>query len=203
VTPEIAETLGLTETHGALVAGVMPGAPAEAAGIETGDLITGFGDQKVREMRDLPRIVAETEVGKEVDIDILRGGKAKTLRIKVARLDDTKSAAKATSPKKLPVIEKTQVLGLDLTALTPETREHFKVRSDVTGVLVSDVSPSSAAADKGIRPGDVVIEVAQLPVKTPKDVVERVAAEKKAGRKSVLMRLSTESGASFVALPIE
>jgi serine protease Do len=203
VTPEIAATLGLTETHGALVAGVAPGAPAAAAGIETGDLITSFNGQKVREMRDLPRIVAETEVGKEVPIELLRRGKAKTLTIKVAQLEDQKAAAKSTQPKKLPAIEKMQVLGLDLTVLTPEMRDHFKVGADVTGVLISDVSPSSTAADKGIRPGDVIIEVAQVPVKTPKDVAARVAAEKKAGRKSVLIRLSTGGGASFVALPIE
>jgi serine protease Do len=154
-------------------------------------------------MRDLPRIVAETEVGKEVPIELLRRGKAKTLTIKVAQLEDQKAAAKSTQPKKLPAIEKMQVLGLDLTVLTPEMRDHFKVGADVTGVLISDVSPSSTAADKGIRPGDVIIEVAQVPVKTPKDVAARVAAEKKAGRKSVLIRLSTGGGASFVALPIE
>ncbi|HEX7776078.1 MAG TPA: Do family serine endopeptidase, partial [Parvibaculum sp.] len=157
VTPEIAETLGLSDLHGALVAGVTPGAPAEAAGIEAGDLITGFDGQAVREMRDLPRIVAETEVGKQVSVDLLRGGKKKTVQITVARLDDDKTAAK-TEAKKSPVVEKTQVLGLDLTALTDEAREHFKVKADVTGVLISDVSPSSAAADKGIRPGDVIVD---------------------------------------------
>ncbi|HEX7776496.1 MAG TPA: PDZ domain-containing protein, partial [Parvibaculum sp.] len=193
---------GLSDLHGALVAGVTPGAPAEAAGIEAGDLITGFDGQAVREMRDLPRIVAETEVGKQVSVDLLRGGKKKTVKITVARLDDDKTAAK-TEAKKSPVVEKTQVLGLDLTALTDEAREHFKVKADVTGVLISDVSPSSAAADKGIRPGDVIVDVAQAPVKTPKDVVAEVAAEKKAGRRSVLIRLSTEGGPSFVALPIE
>jgi serine protease Do len=203
VTPEIAETLGLSDLHGALVAGVTPGAPAAAAGIETGDLITGFDGQAVREMRDLPRIVAETEVGRQVSVDLLRGGDKKTVKLTVARLDDAKPSAKSVPEKKSPVVEKTQVLGLDLAALTAEAREHFKVKADVTGVLISDVSPSSAAADKGIRPGDVIIEVAQVPVKTPKDVVSEVAAEKKAGRKSVLMRLSTEGGPSFVALPIE
>lgn len=203
VTPEIAATLGLAQSHGALVAGITPGGPAEAAGIETGDLIVGFDGQKIREMRDLPRVVAETETGKQAVIDVIRNGKPKSLSIKVARLQEPKVEETTTPVKKPPVMEKTRALGLDLTALTPEVRAHFNLGPDVGGVLISDVESTSAAADKGIRPGDLIIEVGDAVVKTPHDVIARFAEAKKAGRTSVLLRLSTGGKPHFVALPLQ
>ncbi|MGB3810550.1 MAG: DegQ family serine endoprotease [Parvibaculum sp.] len=203
VTPEIAETLGLKETHGALVAGVTPGGPAEAAGIETGDLIIGFDGQKVQEMRDLPRVVAETDIGKKARIDFIRGGKRTSLQVKVGLLSEPKVAKDKKSPKVPPVMEKTRALGLDLMALTPDVRKHFNLPADATGVLVSDVSPSSAAAEKGIRPGDLIVRVGQVDVTTPKQFVARIAEEKKAGRTSVLLRVVTGKDPRFVAVPVE
>jgi serine protease Do len=203
VTPEIAGTLGLLDPHGALVAGVSPGGPAEAAGIETGDLITGFDGQPIHEMRDLPRIVAETEIGKETDIVIVRSGKEKTLRIKVAKLAETAKTVEKKKAMSPPAMEKTQVLGLDLVTITAEVRDHFKLDKSAEGVLVADVAPSSAAADKGVRPGDIVVEAGQKPVKTPKDVVTAVDATKKAGRKSILLRLSNAGDLRFVVVPLD
>ncbi|WP_293553037.1 Do family serine endopeptidase [Parvibaculum sp.] len=204
VTPEIAQTLGLAETHGALIAGVTPGGPAEAAHMETGDLVVGFDGQKVREMRDLPRIVAETEIGKTTTIDVIRGGDRKSLRIKVAQLKEPglivgKQPVKTAPPK----LEKTKALGLDLVALSDELRERYKLDKSAAGVLVSDVSPDSAAADKGIRPGDLIVRVGQSDVKTPKEIVARIAEEKKAGRTSVLLRVVTGSDTRFVAVPMD
>jgi serine protease Do len=203
VTPEIAETLGLAETHGALIAGVTPGGPAEAAHVETGDLVVGFDGQKVREMRDLPRIVAETEIGKTTSIDVIRGGDRKSLRIKVARLQEPGLAVGKQPVKTAPKLEKTKALGLDLVALSDELRERYKLDKSAAGVLVSDVSPDSAAADKGIRPGDLIVRVGQSDVKTPKDVVSRIAEEKKAGRTSVLLRVMTGKDTRFVAVPMD
>lgn len=203
VTPEIASTLGLPEAHGALVAGLMPGGPAEAAGIETGDLVVGFEGQKIREMRDLPRIVAETDIGKTATIEILRAGKEKSLKVKIGRLPDSDKAETDTPVKKPPEMAKTQALGLDLVAITPDIREHFKLGADAKGVLVADVEPSSDAADKGIRPGDIIIRVGQSDVQTPKQVLAAIAAEKKAGRTSVLLRLLSGGSPRFVALPLK
>ena len=203
VTPEIAETLGLTETHGALIAGVSADGPAAAAGIETGDLVVGFDGRQVREMRDLPRIVAGTEIGKLTAIDVIRGGKPRSLQVKVGRLDTPKLVVGKQPVKAPPKMEKVKALGLDLVALDADVREHYKLDKTATGVLVSDVSPESAAADKGIRPGDLIVRVGQSDVKTPKDVVARLAEEKKAGRTSVLLRVATGNDVRFVAVPVE
>ncbi|MEN6542310.1 DegQ family serine endoprotease [Parvibaculum sp.] len=205
VTQEIAETLGLPQAHGALIAGLTAGGPGEKAGLEAGDLVTGFDGHPVREMRDLPRLVAETEIGKQAEIEILRGGKVKTLTVKVGRLAeaDSKAKTKEKPAAKAPAAEKTKVLGLDLVTVTPDMREHFKLGVDVEGVLVLEVDPTSSAADKGIEPGDVVIRVGQANVRSPKEVVAAVDAEKKAGRTSVLLRLLSGSAPRFVALPLK
>ncbi|HEY4343474.1 MAG TPA: DegQ family serine endoprotease [Parvibaculum sp.] len=203
VTPEIASTLGLDETHGALIAGVTAGGPAEAAGIETGDLVVGFDGQKVHEMRDLPRIVAETEIGKDATIDVIRGGKKKALQVKVGRLDEPKLVVGKQPINVPPKMEKVKALGLDLVALSAAVRDHYKIDKNAKGVLVSDVSPNSSAADKGIRPGDLIVRVGQWDVKTPKDIVARIAEEKKAGKTSVLLRVVTGTDPRFVAVPVE
>ncbi len=203
VTPEIAATLGLAQTHGALIAGVTPGGPAEAAGIQTGDLVVGFDGQKVREMRDLPRIVAETEIGKAAAIEVVRGERTMSLTVKVARLAEPKLVAGKQPVNVPPKAEKVKALGLDLMTLSAEVRNHYKIDKKASGVLVSDVSPESAAADKGIRPGDLIVRVGQWDVKTPKEILARIAEEKKAGRTSVLLRVVTGDVPRFVAVPVE
>lgn len=205
VTSDIAASLGLSQAHGALIAGVAPGGPGEKAGLETGDLVTSFDGHPVREMRDLPRIVAETEIGKQASVEILRAGKVKTVTVKVGHLAeaDTKAKTKEKPAAQPPAAEKTKVLGLDLVTVTPDMRDHFKLGANVEGVLVLEVDPVSDAADKGIEPGDVIIRVGQSNVKTPKEVVAAVEAEKKAGRSSVLLRMLSGSAPRFVALPVK
>jgi serine protease Do len=154
-------------------------------------------------MRDLPRIVAETEIGKTTTIDVIRGGDRKSLRIKVARLQEPKPAVGKQPIEPAPKPEKTKALGLDLVALSDALRERYKLDKSAAGVLVSDVSPDSAAAEKGIRPGDLIIRVGQSDVKTPKEIVARIAEEKKAGRTSVLLRVVTGNDTRFVAVPVD
>ncbi len=203
VTPEIAGTLGLSDPRGALVAGVTPGGPAEASGIEAGDLITGFDGRPIHAMRDLPRIVAETAIGKNAAIEIVREGKERKLKIKVAKLPDTDRAMEEKVAAPPPALAKVKLLGLDLVAITPDIRALYKLDADAQGVLVTDVAPSSVAADKAIKPGDIVVGAAQAEVKTPKEIAAAVEEAKKAGRKSVLLRLRSGGAPRFVALPVE
>jgi serine protease Do len=202
VTKEIAGSLGLSGENGALVAGVTPGGPAAEAGIETGDVIVYFDGRKVREMRDLPRIVAETEIGRNVTAGLLRGGKRIDVEVKVVQLDEGRAEDAEKPAQKEPAATRARALGLDIVTLTPDLRRRFDIGADVSGVLVSGVAPSSAAAEKGVRPGDVIVEVAQRKVGAPGDVVASVAAEKQAGRKSVLLRLLAGGNLRFVAVPI-
>lgn len=203
VSPEIAATLGLADAHGALVAGVTPGGPAAAAGIETGDLVTAFDGQDIREMRDLPRIVAETEIGKQATIVVMRAGKEMRLKIRVAKLVEADEAAVAQKIAPPPAQEKVQILGLDLLAATPDVRARFKLDAGTGGAVVAGVKPSSAAEGKGVKPGDVIVEAGQTPVKGPQDVVAAVNDAKKAGRKSVLLRLLSGGSSRFAAVPVE
>jgi serine protease Do len=204
VTPEISATLGLKDLHGALVAGVADDGPAKAAGIETGDLIVKFDGHDVPEMRDLPRIVAATEIGSKVKVDIIRGGKPKQLTIKVGLLDEGSAEAEAPeAPEKEAEPVKLKALGMEFVAVDKAVRENFNLADGDKGALIVSVSPASAAAEKGLRPGDLIVQVGQKIVTSPQQVVDQVAVEKKEGRKSVLLRIITGGSARFVAVAVE
>ncbi|GAK44837.1 protease Do [Tepidicaulis marinus] len=204
VTDEIAESLGMDEAKGALVAEVTPGGPAEEAGIQAGDVIIDFDGKDVPSMRDLPRIVADTKIGREVETTVLRGGDKVTLEVKVGRLEEAEAKAEgAAKPDADQSNEPTLTLGLALGELNANSRRRFNLPDDVEGVLVTSVDPAGPAAEKGIRPGDVIVEVAQEKVKSPSDVVERVKAEQEKGRRSVLLLVSTAGDLRFIAVRIE
>jgi serine protease Do len=204
VTEEIAETLGLKKAEGALVASVIEDSPAAKAGIKSGDVILEFDDKPVREMRSLPRIVAETEVDKPVKMEIWRDGDDKTLSVSVGELkEDAKVAKRGSSGGSSPTGElRIEELELTLAAITEKTRERFKLKKDAKGVVVTKVDAEGPAGQKEIRPGDVIIEVSQKEVVAPVEVRERISNAKKAGRKSVLLHLEGQNGLRFVAVRI-
>ena len=135
--------------HGALVAGVDDKGPAKPAGIEPGDVIVKFDGHDVKEMHDLPRIVADTPVGKEVDVVVIRKGKEETHKVKIGRLEDGEKLARADAKKDAAPAEKSVVqktLGLELSSLSDDLRKKFKIRDNVKGVLVTGVDPNVASA---------------------------------------------------------
>ncbi len=203
VTEEIAETLGLKEATGALVASVIPGGPAEKAKIEAGDVILRFNNQKVGEMRRLPRIVADTEVGVSVPLEIWRSNKKITLRAEIEELEDTTTevAAKTSDPKKGKE-SSIEELGLKLSSLTAKIRGKYSLEKDAKGVVVTSVDENGPAAEKGIRPGDVIVEISQEEISGPADIKKKVAEAKKSGRKSVLLLIEGQGGLRFVAIRI-
>ncbi len=211
VTDEIAESLGMDEAKGALIGGVTEGGPAEEADLQPGDVILTFDGQDVPEMRDLPRIVADTAVGKTVDVVVLRKDERITVKVKVGRLEEgeklmasSQSGDKGSEGEAGDATESQEILGLTLGEITSQAREQYKIAEDVEGVLVTAVAPGSAAEEKRIAPGDVIVEVGQEKVSTPDDVRQRVDELKKAGRKSALLLISSkESELSFVPLRIE
>lgn len=203
VTEEIAEGLGMDEPKGALVAGVNPDGPAHDAGIEPGDVIVTFDGKDVAEMRDLPKLVAETAIGRNVDIVVLRDGRETELSVEIARLDETEAEVAGSGKEdKEDESGTATVLGLGLSRLTTANRNEYNISDDVDGVVVTYVDPASAAAEKGIRRGDVIVEVAQNDVRSPSDVADRVAEEKASGRKSVLLLLASGGDLRFVAVRI-
>ena len=200
VTEEIAESLGLNSEQGALVASVAEGGPAAKAQIKPGDVILRFDSKLVDEMRRLPRIVAETPIGKEVPVVVWRNENEVRLTVSVGELEETESAAvEAEGEAETGKIES---LGMGLATLSSELRERFELGEDVQGVVVTDVDDASEAASKGVRPGDVIVEVGQEEVRSPADVETRVRNAQKAGRKSVLVLLERAGELRFVAIRI-
>ena len=206
VSDEIADSLNIKPPRGALIAGVDDKGPAKPAGIEPGDVVVKFDGQEIKEMRDLPKIVAGTPVGKSVDVLIIRKGKEEKKTVKLGRLEDEKQASLA--PKKdepaedKPVIKK--ALGLDLANLSDDLRKKHKIKEKVKGVLITGVDPNSAAAEKRLQPGMVIAEVQQQSVKTAAELQERVDKLKKEGKKAVvLLVISPDGDPSFVALSLQ
>ncbi|MBM3565016.1 MAG: PDZ domain-containing protein, partial [Alphaproteobacteria bacterium] len=205
VTDEIAETLGLKTAAGALVASIIKGGPAEKSDIQAGDVILKFNGRDVGEMRRLPRLVADTEVGKKVPVVLWRNGKEVKTDVVVGRLEEeTKEVASRPGGKKGDKGDAAGTaigdLGLSVAEAGPRVRERFKIEKAVKGVVVTEVSESGPSAEKGIRPGDVIVEVNQQEVKTPADVTAKIQAAKKAGRKSVLLLVEGQGGLRFVAV---
>ncbi len=206
VTDEIAESLSIKPARGALVAGVDDKGPAKPAGIEPGDVIVKFDGKDVKEPKDLSRVVADTAVGKEVDVVLIRKGKEETRKVTLGRLEDTEKAQQASvkkdEPAEKPVTQK--ALGLDLATLSKDLRTKYKIKDSVKGVLITGVDGTSDAAEKRLSAGDVIVEVAQESVASAADIKKRIDQLKKDGKKSVLLLVSNADGElRFVALSVQ
>ncbi len=206
VTDQVADGLGIKPPRGALVAGIDDKGPAKTSGIETGDVIVKFDGHDVKEMRDLPRIVADTPVGKDVDVVVIRKGKEVTKQVKLGRLKEEKQAAltpkKDDPPEEKPAIKK--ALGLDLADLSASMRKKHKIKEGVKGVVITGVKPDSEAADQHLVPGMVISEVQQEPVDNTADLEKRIAKLRKDGKRTVVLLVVTPDGnTTFVALKLE
>jgi serine protease Do len=205
VTEEIATGLGLQEPKGALVAKVSPDSPAASAGIEPSDVILKFDGQPIDNMRSLPRAVAATQIGKSVAIELLRKGQPMGFTVTVGRLpegEDVEDAVEVEEEAPAPETDREDLLGLSISPLTDELRDRYGIGKSIEGVVITEVTPNSPAAQKNVKPGDVIVEVTQEKVKQPQDVKSRLLAVKKSGRRSVLLLLSDAKGElRFVAVP--
>jgi serine protease Do len=206
VNDEIAESLGMKQAHGALIAGVDDKGPAKPGGIEPGDVIVKFDGHDIKEMRDLPRVVADTPVGKDVQVVIIRKGKEETRTIKVGRLEEGEKQAALTkgptTPEEKPAIKR--VLGLDLANLSDDLRKRFKIKDSVKGVVITGVDAGSAAAERRLNAGDVIVEVSQEAVADAADLQKRIEQAKKDGRRTVLFLVaSAEGDTRWVTVPLQ
>jgi len=206
VTDDIAEALNIKPARGTLIAGIDDKGPAKAGGIETGDVVLKFDGKDVKDARDLQRIVADTPVDKDVEVVVVRKGKEEKKTVKIGRLEDGEKQA-ALTPKKDAPEEKSVVqksLGLQLSNLTDTLRTRYKIKDTVKGVVITGVDANSAAADKRLSAGDVIVEVAQEAVATPDDLQKKIDALKKQGRKSALFLVANAEGElRFIALALQ
>jgi serine protease Do len=183
-----------------LVAEVTTNGPAAKAGVQNGDLITAFDGRAIGDSRAVPRIVADTPIGKTVAVDVLRKGKKVTLHLTVQRLDEGPAAQPLKPGKTVTPKTKLSQLGLSLGVIDRDARTQFRLKPGVHGVLVTEVAPDSPAAEKDFRPGDVIVEVQRQPVRTPEDVARRVELDAKTGKKTELMLVSRDGDLTYVAL---
>ncbi|WP_112293497.1 Do family serine endopeptidase [Agrobacterium tumefaciens] len=230
VTDDVAVSLGMDSAKGALISGVAKGGPVENGPIQAGDVVLKFDGKDIHEMRDLLRIVAESPVGKDVDVVILRDGKEETVKVKLGQLQDatdekasaedqqsedgdggvvapeddggTDDQAQDQTPE---VREAPQsVLGMNLVVLSNELRTEKGIAESVEGVLVASVDPGSPAEQKGMKAGDIIVEVGQDFMEVPGDVLVRVNGLKSEGRKNAHMMVADAQGnLRVVALPLE
>ena len=189
VTDEIADTMGLRSAKGALVAETQPNSPALAAGLRSGDVITAVNGDKIESPRELSRRIAAMGPEAKVELTYLREGAEKATSLKLGALPGDKQAKvepAALGDREAP-LEKFGMM------LAP-------ARNGEPGVVVAQIDPDGAAAQKGLRPGDVILEAAGQPVTRPADVQKALASARKEGRKAVLLRVKSGEGTRFVAL---
>src|SRR6201747_1291107 len=206
VTDEIAESLSIKPARGALIAGVEDKGPAKPAGIEPGDVVVTFDGKDIKEPKDLSRVVADTAVGKQVDVIIIRKGAEQTRKVTLGRLEDSEKIQAAAKTKDEPVEKPVtqKALGLDLATLSKDLRTRYKIKDSVKGVIITNVDSASDAAEKRLSAGDVIVEVAQEAVSNAADVKKRVDQLKKDGKKSVLLLVANADGElRFVALSVQ
>jgi serine protease Do len=188
VNPERAESFKLKSPQGALVGDVVPGGPAEAGGVQRGDVIVGFDGKEIKDASDLPRIVAETPIKKSVVIKVIREGKEVDLKLIVAEMEEEKMASlKRKAPE--------QDLGVTVDEITPRWAKEFNLR-DRAGVVVMEVAPNSPAEEANLQVGDVIKEIGRRPVRNLKDYREAVAKMQRS--KSILLFVS-RGGQTFYA----
>ncbi len=221
VTDEIIESLGLDQTKGAMVSGIIAGSPADSGIFKTGDIIVSFNDQPISQMRDLPRIVAESPIGIPLEVKILRNNKEMTLKVTLSRLkDDGKGSAKQKTssevdPQAMPDdpadppstnddAKASDTLGLSLAPLDDAQRQTFGISADVEGVLVLGVTAGSQAAAKGLLKGDVIVEVGQDFIETVDDFAAKITELKESDRRNAYLMIANGKGdLRLVAVPLD
>jgi serine protease Do len=188
VTPDIAEGLGLDHARGALVANVTKDGPADKAGVKVGDVIVEFDGKEVNDSGDLPLMVARTSVGKTVPMKVLRDKREVTLKVTLGELKEEEAVASTT---------KNEALGMTVQEVTPQIAESLGL-DKAEGVVVTDVRGDGAAAEAGIRRGDVILEVDRKTVHNVADFRRALGSTEKG--KSVLLLVRRGENTIFLAL---
>ncbi|MBI2235218.1 MAG: DegQ family serine endoprotease [Micavibrio aeruginosavorus] len=209
VTEDIAESFGLQTHGGALIASVTPTGPAEKAGLKAGDIILEFDGKSVTQMRTLPRIVAETEIGKTSKIVFWRNGKREETSVTVGELEKAEEDGLITAggkddlPGEEPSGVKIDSVGMTVSSIAEQDRSAYDIPADVDGTLITDVTPGKEAAEKGLTAGDVIVEINQQPASDSKTAADIIAKTEKSGRNSVLLLINRAGEVRFVALRLK
>jgi serine protease Do len=217
VTPEIADSLGLKNKAGALVAEPQKDSPAMKAGIESGDVIVSVDGQQLKDARELSRRIGSMAPNTTVKLGVIRKGADKTISLTLGELPNVREARAETPSDVRPDRDQDR-------DLRPNRNDRRERRGDADrdmqttdgprlglslapggsepGVVIAEIDPSGPAADFGFRPGDVILDVSGKTVATPADVRKALGEARAEGKHSVLMRVKSEQGTRFVAIPL-
>lgn len=202
LTEAMAKAIDLKETDGALIADVTAGSPAAQAGLKAGDVILAYDGEEIGRLRDLPRLVANTQVGKRVPLTVWRQGERQSVEVTIAARPGREALASADGTG-TGTGEATGELGLALGEITDQARRSLGLDEEVKGALVTQLKTDSPAARAGLRTGDVIVSVAGQPVASPSEAVEGIKAAQNKKKGPILMRVNRRGDHLFVALEKE
>lgn len=196
VTPDVAESLGLDQAKGALVASVTDGSPAAEAGVKQGDVILSFAGDEIATVRDLTRAVAATPKGARETVQVWRSDDTQSLKVTIGEAPAEMAAVARRTDQGVELAS----VGLTLAALDENTRERFGLAEDAKGVLITRVAPGSSAMEYGLRAGDLIISVNQTDVEDPAAVRQAIAQAATRDRAAALFLIERAGERRFVAL---
>ena len=201
VTPDLAAGLGMAKPEGALVSAVNDGSPAARAGLRSGDVIVAVNGERIETLRELPRYIANLAAGQDAKMTVFRGGSERTLAVTIGAMPRADKVA-AAGPSKTDAPR----FGMKLAALDDAARARFGLGRDDAGVVVTAVDPDGIAAEKGVRPGDVIRRISGQNVSSPADVArileKALAGGKNDQRKALLVLVNRKGNDLYVALPL-
>ena len=202
VTPDIAESLGLKDAGGALVSSTNENSPAAKGGVQPGDVILKFDGKVIDKMRDLPRIVAETDIGTKVDVELFRQGKKKTVQVTLGELEKAELVGLAGGDKTTQDGAKQSFasLGFSVQNLTPKIAGEIGLDAKKTGVVVSEVIVGSPAAEKGLQVGDILRRFGQRQVEGAADLAKAINDAEESGRSGILILIEREGRERFIQI---
>ncbi|RBP50815.1 DegQ family serine endoprotease [Arenicella xantha] len=204
ITEELAEVFGRDNEEGALISQVLKGAPADKAGLVAGDIVLSFDGTDIKEMRNLPRTVAQSTVGKAYDMVIWRDGKRKTIKITTEAFPEDDAVAGAETKPDVPVKQESdELLGAELSELNDQLRSRYRISEDTKGVLLTAIERGGLAAENGLRLGDVITKFDNRLVSKPEDVINALKQAKKSGDGSVAVLLNRRGIPGFLAFKLK
>ena len=200
VTPDIAESLGLDDAIGALISSVNEAGPAAKGGIQPGDVIVKFDSKLIEKMRDLPRIVAETDIGAKVNVELFRQGKRETVTVTLGELEKAELAGVIDNGRGQSDEFSFGSLGFGVANLNAALAEELGLDSDARGVVVREVVPGSPAADKGLTVGDILRRYGQRPIDDAASLAADIKKAETAGRSGVLLLIERDGRERFIQI---
>ena len=200
VTPDIAESLGLNDDIGALISSVNEDGPAAKGGIQAGDVIVEFDGKQIEKMRDLPRIVAETDIGANVKVELFRQGKRETVSVTLGELEKAELAGVVGNRQNRSDDFSFGSLGFTVTDLNAALAEELGLDAATTGVVVREVVPGSPAADKGLSRGDILRRYGQRPITDAASLANDIEEAEEAGRSGILLLIEREGRERFIQI---